>query len=222
MVNCGLEVRRVAWGCLWPLNETVAGIDGANQAAQNFPSASIEARTVSASCDLSAKASTSTCSIAVRSTTAIRSAASVEPKDNGPLQSGVIYLAPPNHHLLFEPQVVVIQRGPKEHSTRPAIDPLFRSAAASYGERVVGVLLMGCGEDGVIGPIAISHRSGLTLAQDPEEAYMPYMPLNALRFDQVAGVFALRDMATLVSALAEGQPVAARRPPLNAHSEIVG
>jgi two-component system chemotaxis response regulator CheB len=136
----------------------------------------------------------------------------VEPKGSGPLETGVIYLAPPDHHLLFEPHAVAIQRGPKEHATRPAIDPLFRSAAASYGERVVGVLLTGCGEDGVSGLIAISQGSGVTLAQDPADAYMPYMPLNALRFDEIAGVFALRDMASVISALAEGQPVATRSP----------
>ena len=136
----------------------------------------------------------------------------VEPTGRGPLEAGAIYLAPPDHHLLFEPGIVTAHRGPKEHSTRPAIDPLFRSAAASYGERVVGILLTGCGEDGVSGLIAISQASGVTLAQDPEEAYMPYMPLNALRFDEVVGVFALRDMASAVVALAEGRPVAARRP----------
>lgn len=136
----------------------------------------------------------------------------VEPKGTSPLKSGVIYLAPPDHHLLFEPHVVAVQRGPKEHSTRPAIDPLFRSAATSYGERVVGILLTGCGEDGVSGLIAISQGSGVTLAQDPEEAYMPYMPLNALRFDEVDGVFPIRDMADVISTLAEGQPVAARQP----------
>ena len=133
----------------------------------------------------------------------------IEPKDRSPLNPGVIYLAPPDHHLLFEDHQAVVQRGPKEHSTRPAIDPMFRSAAASYGRRVVGILLTGCGEDGVSGLIAIAQASGVTLAQDPDEAYMPYMPLNALRFDDVAGVFALRDMATVVGTLAKGRPVAA-------------
>ena len=137
----------------------------------------------------------------------------VEPRAEMPLKHGLIYLAPSDHHLLFERGGVLIQRGPKEHSTRPAIDPLFRSAAASYGERVLGMLLTGCVEDGVSGLICISQASGVTLAQDPEEAYMPYMPLNALRFDEVVGVFALRDMASAVAALAEGQPVGARRPP---------
>jgi two-component system chemotaxis response regulator CheB len=124
-----------------------------------------------------------------------------------PLKHGLIYLAPSDHHLLFERGGAVIQRGCKEHSTRPAIDPLFRSASAHYGKRVIGILLTGCGEDGVSGLIAISQASGLTLVQDPDDAYMPYLPLNALRFDNVAGVFALRDMPAVVSALVEGRAV---------------
>ncbi|HET8720737.1 MAG TPA: chemotaxis protein CheB [Nitrospira sp.] len=79
----------------------------------------------------------------------------VEPDETGPTKSGVIYLAPPDHHLLFERNGINIVRGPREQSARPAIDPLFRSAAASYGERAVGILLTGCGEDGVSGLIAI-------------------------------------------------------------------
>ena len=134
----------------------------------------------------------------------------LEPNGVAPLKSGVIYLAPADHHLLFEDHRVVIQRGPKEHSTRPAIDPLFRSAAASFGERAAGILLTGCGEDGVSGLIAISEASGVTLAQDPDDAYMPYLPMNALRFDDVAGVFPLRDLPSVVNALANGKPVQRR------------
>jgi two-component system chemotaxis response regulator CheB len=128
----------------------------------------------------------------------------VEPTGSAPLKPGVIYLAPPDHHLLMDHHGVGIHRGPKEHSTRPAIDPLFRSAAAAYGKRVVGMLLTGCGEDGVSGLIAISQASGLTLAQDPEDAYMPYMPLNALLYDDVAGVFPLSQLSGVVAALARG------------------
>ncbi len=131
----------------------------------------------------------------------------VEPERKTPLLRGHIYLAPPGQHLLFETNGVMIQRGPKEHSTRPAIDPLFRSAAGSYGKRVVGVLLTGAGEDGVSGLIAISKASGITLAQDPEEAYMPHMPLNALRYDDVNGIFLIKDMAPNLTALAAGQQV---------------
>lgn len=134
----------------------------------------------------------------------------IEPEAGSPLTVGAIYLAPPDHHLLFVRGGIAVQRGPKEHSTRPAIDPLFRSAAAAYGERVVGMLLTGCGEDGVSGLIAVSQASGVTLAQDPEEAYMPYMPMNALRFDDIEGVFPLREMALVIRALVKGQPVSPR------------
>jgi two-component system, chemotaxis family, protein-glutamate methylesterase/glutaminase len=135
----------------------------------------------------------------------------IEPRGTNPLKHGVIYLAPPDHHLLFEHRGVVIYRGPKEHSTRPAIDPLFRSAATHYGRRVLGIVLTGCGEDGVSGLIAISQFAGITLAQDPDDAYMPYMPMNALQYDEVTEMFALRDMAAVIKALAEGQPVSRSR-----------
>jgi two-component system chemotaxis response regulator CheB len=131
----------------------------------------------------------------------------IEPEGKTVLKQAHIYLAPPDHHLLFETSGSVIQRGPKEHSTRPAIDPLFRSAAAAYGKRVVGVLLTGAGQDGVSGLIAISQARGITLAQDPEEAYMPYMPLSALRSDDVQGVFRIKDMASVTAALVKGETV---------------
>jgi two-component system chemotaxis response regulator CheB len=131
----------------------------------------------------------------------------VEPHGATPLTPGLIFLAPPDHHLLFERGEAVVRRGPKEHSTRPAIDPLFRSASVQFGKRVVGILLTGCGEDGVSGLITISGASGVTLAQDPDDAYMPYMPMNALRFDDVAGVFPLRDMAWVIEALVSGQAI---------------
>jgi len=134
----------------------------------------------------------------------------IEPEGRTSVKPGTIYLAPSDHHLLFERAAVTILRGPKEHSTRPAVDPLFRSAAAAYGSRVVGALLTGCGEDGVSGLLHISERQGLTLAQDPDEAYMPYMPLNALRFDHVSAVFSLSDMAKVMAALAAGEKVPGR------------
>lgn len=130
-----------------------------------------------------------------------------EPTETVPIRQGVIYLAPPDHHLLFQRGKVVVQRGPREHSTRPAVDPLFRSAAESYGQRVVGLLLTGCGEDGVSGLISISAGNGLTLVQDPDEAYMPFMPLNAIRYDEVAGLVSLNKAAGTLASLANGDQV---------------
>lgn len=131
----------------------------------------------------------------------------VEPKHAMTLKPGTIYVSPADHHLLFQRGSVDIQRGPREHSTRPSVDPLFRSAAESYGRRVVGLLLTGCGEDGVSGLIAVTEADGLTLAQDPEEAYMPYMPLNAIRFDEVAGLVSLDNAASILTSLAHGDHV---------------
>lgn len=131
----------------------------------------------------------------------------IEPERETALNSGRIYLAPPDHHVLLNWRGIAIQRGPKEHSTRPAIDVLFRTAAAVHGPRVVGVLLTGAGEDGVSGLIAISKASGITLTQDPDEAYMPYMPLNALKMDDVDGVLRIKEMAPTLAALAAGERV---------------
>jgi two-component system chemotaxis response regulator CheB len=131
----------------------------------------------------------------------------VEPHHRMILKPGTIYLAPAGHRLLFQKRAAVVQRGPREHSTRPSIDPLFRSAAESYGPRVVGLLLTGCGEDGVSGLVSITKGLGLTLVQDPDEAYMPYMPLNAMRYDDVAGVVSLSNAASILALLAGGDRV---------------
>ncbi len=111
----------------------------------------------------------------------------VEPDHPMTVKSGTIYLAPADHHLLFQRGSVVIHRGPREHGSRPSVDVLFRSAAETYGRRVVGLLLTGGGADGVSGLISISAAGGLTLAQDPEDAHMPYMPRNAIRYDDAGG-----------------------------------
>jgi two-component system chemotaxis response regulator CheB len=127
-----------------------------------------------------------------------------EPTQNEAVQHGMVYLAPADHHLLFRPEGIDVQRGPREHGTRPAVDPLFRSAAATYGKRVVGLLLTGAGQDGLDGMIAISQSEGWNLVQDPEEAYMPYMPLAALHGDHVRGAYRLADLPAVLTTLAGG------------------
>ncbi len=135
----------------------------------------------------------------------------IEPRAGEVARQGAIYLAPADYHLMFGKDTLKIERGPRENSTRPAIDPLFRSAAESYGEAVVGVILTGCGEDGASGLTAIGNANGLSLVQDPNEAYMPYMPLNAIRFDHVDGAFPLNALAPLLTSLARGERVRNRR-----------
>jgi len=130
----------------------------------------------------------------------------IEPSDERQVaKPGTVYLAPADRHLIFGDHGLISHRGPKEHSTRPAVDPLFRSAAALYGKRVVGVVLTGAGDDGVSGLIAITKAGGLALTQDPVEAPMPYMPLYALRHDHVARVFPLKEFGPALTALASGK-----------------
>jgi two-component system chemotaxis response regulator CheB len=127
-----------------------------------------------------------------------------EPQREETVHRGVIYLAPADRHLLFTPHGIDVQRGPREHSTRPAVDPLFRSAAATYGDRVVGLLLTGGGQDGMRGMIAIAQAQGLTLVQDPADAYMPYMPLSAIQGDHINGAYPLEALPAVLATLAGG------------------
>src|SRR5262245_17663779 len=128
----------------------------------------------------------------------------LEPLDGDPIQPGVVYVAPRDQHLLIADGVVRLDRGPRQHRTRPAIDPLFVSAAACYGPRVLGVLFSGLGCDGVSGFLTIKAAGGITLVQQPEEAQYPTMPLRALREDDVDGALNLPALSTAIVALAAG------------------
>ena len=130
-----------------------------------------------------------------------------EPKPHETMMPGTIYLAPRDHHMLVKDNHIELSRGPKEHFTRPAVDPLFASAAAAYGPRVIGVLLTGAGDDGAAGLIAIKQHGGLALVQDPQDAKIPFMPLNALRYDHVDLIRPLSAIPTALATLARGGPV---------------
>lgn len=97
------------------------------------------------------------------------------------VQPGKIYVAPPDQHMLLRNGIIELSRGPRENNSRPAIDPLFRSAAVNYGERVIGVLLSGMLDDGSYGLRAIKRAGGSVLIQDPADALFPDMPSAARR-----------------------------------------
>jgi chemotaxis response regulator CheB len=95
-------------------------------------------------------------------------------------RTGFIYIGQPNHHLTLEQGVTRLEISPKESFARPSIDVLFRSAAANYGRRVVGVLLSGTLNDGTAGLWQIKKRGGIAIVQQPSEAEFPGMPGNAI------------------------------------------
>ena len=136
----------------------------------------------------------------------------LEPADRDPVLSGVVYVAPRDRHLIFEDGIVRLSRGAREHHTRPAIDPLFRSAAERYGRRVVGVLLSGMGSDGVSGLIAITKMGGISLVQHPGEALFETMPCTAIAEDDVDAMLTVVELASTLAALARGETIEARRP----------
>src|SRR5918992_4373045 len=102
------------------------------------------------------------------------------PAEGESIQPGKIYVAPPDRHLLLEAGRIRVTKGPKENRFRPAVDPLFRSAAYAYGSRVTGVVLSGALEDGTAGLWAIKDRGGIAIVQDPAEAEQSSMPRSAL------------------------------------------
>jgi two-component system chemotaxis response regulator CheB len=102
------------------------------------------------------------------------------PKDKDPILTNRIYVAPPDHHLLVERDRVRVTHGPKENRFRPAVDPLFRSAAYAYGNRVIGVVLSGALDDGTAGLWQIKFDGGMAIVQDPNDAEVPSMPENAM------------------------------------------
>ncbi|MCK0511627.1 chemotaxis protein CheB [Aromatoleum buckelii] len=129
--------------------------------------------------------------------------------DGEPIHSGRIYVAPPDFHLLVEPDQVRMSRGPRENNVRPAIDPLFRSAAIAYGPAVIGVVLTGNLYDGAAGLRSIKLRGGTTVVQDPRDALFPSMPQSALRQTEIDHCVPLHEIPRVLVSLAKPLPAAA-------------
>ncbi|KAA6438708.1 chemotaxis protein CheB [Dyadobacter flavalbus] len=122
--------------------------------------------------------------------------------DGEPIVMNRIYVAPPDHHMLLEPGHVRVTRGPKENRFRPAVDPLFRSAAYAYQSRVVGVILSGALDDGTSGLWNIKYRGGKAIAQDPNDSQVPSMPESAIRQVDVDYTVPLAEIGPLLTRLA--------------------
>lgn len=119
--------------------------------------------------------------------------------DGEALRRGQIHVARPDHHMLIIDGRVRLSRGPAENGHRPAIDPLFRSAARAVGASAVGVVLSGARDDGASGLLAIKRAGGTAIVQDPADALHPSMPLAALErvsVDHVAPAAKIGDLLT--------------------------
>jgi two-component system, chemotaxis family, protein-glutamate methylesterase/glutaminase len=130
----------------------------------------------------------------------------MHPEEGTPIELGCVYVAPPDRHLLVEQGHVRLVRGPRENGARPAVDPLFRSAARAYGARVIGVILTGNLDDGTAGLMAIQSAGGLTVVQDPDDALYAGMPSSALRHVQADHVAPLADIPGILAGRV-GEPV---------------
>lgn len=115
------------------------------------------------------------------------------------IQPGRILVAPPDHHMMLREDQVELSRGPRVNSARPAIDPLFYSAAEAFGPRVCGVVLSGSLDDGSNGLQAVAERGGVAIVQDPEQALSQEMPRNAIRRVPGALVMETQEIAMALS-----------------------
>ncbi len=125
---------------------------------------------------------------------------------------GRIYVAPTDRHLIIEHGRVRVTKGPKENRFRPAVDPLFRSAAYAYGPRVIGIVLSGALDDGTAGLWAIKQQGGTAIVQDPRDAEVKSMPENALKQVEVDYCVPVSEMPDLIYKLTQ-------EPVINNHSD---
>jgi len=117
------------------------------------------------------------------------------PQDAASIEPGHIFVAPPDSHMILQPNRICLDRGPKIHHTLPAADPLFDSAAKVYGEAAMGIVLSGGDGDGAAGLRTIKERGGIALVQDPREAREPSMPRAAIAEDHPDACLGVEEIA---------------------------
>lgn len=134
-------------------------------------------------------------------------------KDGQAFNNGHIYLAPSDQHLMIGKGKILITKGARENRSRPAIDPLFRSAAVAYGNRVIGIILTGYLDDGTSGMLAIKRCGGVCIAQDPLDASYPDMPRSVIRNVGVDHCVPIAEMGALLSRLVSRKLPRNKKPP---------
>jgi two-component system chemotaxis response regulator CheB len=135
--------------------------------------------------------------------------------DGAPIVAGRVYIAPPGQHTLIRHDHLVLAHSARVNRVRPAVDPLFRSAARWYGPSAIGIVFSGALDDGSVGLAALAERGAVCLVQDPDEALFPGMPRSALGLVPSAKALPASEMAQLVTDLC-GQEVPESEAPLDA------
>lgn len=132
-----------------------------------------------------------------------------EAQDKEPIRPGTVYFAPPDYHLLVEPDLTLaLSIDPPVHYSRPAIDVLFESASAAYAEGLLAIVLTGASHDGAAGLAAVRRAGGTAWVQQPASAASPVMPAAALRAAGADAVYTVDEMGKLLATLAEPAPPA--------------
>lgn len=143
----------------------------------------------------------------------------VHATDSEAIMHGRIYVAPPNYHLLVKRGYIRLVQGPKENGARPAVDPLFRTAARAYGPRVVGVVLSGTLDDGTAGLIDVKRQDGVAVVQNPDDALFCGMPLSAIQHINVDHILPVSKIAPVLVHLAH-KPVVEKEAKTMSNDEI--
>jgi two-component system chemotaxis response regulator CheB len=141
--------------------------------------------------------------------------------DSLPIRKGHVYVAVPNQHLMVGKGEVNLSSSAMENRWRPSIDVLFRSAAANYSNRVIGIVLTGLLNDGTTGLSGIRRSGGITIVQDPNEAEYPDMPLSVLNSMEVDHCVSLSEMGKLIRDLTDTDPGDKVEPPDDVKTEEV-
>jgi two-component system, chemotaxis family, protein-glutamate methylesterase/glutaminase len=132
-------------------------------------------------------------------------------EDNRLIRKGVVHLAPANAHLLIKDNKTILGTGPPENRWRPSIDVLFRSAAASGSQKVIGIILTGMLDDGLAGMQAIKKCGGITMVQNPDEAPYPEMPENIIRNVPTDHILILQEMGQVISQITRSKKVMSKQ-----------
>jgi two-component system, chemotaxis family, protein-glutamate methylesterase/glutaminase len=116
--------------------------------------------------------------------------------------AGMIYVAPPNHHLLVEAGgVLVLSSSELVHFLRPSADLLFESVAGAYGPRALACVLTGTGSDGAMGASAVKARGGTVIVEDPELAEFKGMPEAVIAAGAADFILPLDEIAAVIRGL---------------------